>query len=76
MDVREAIILKRSDGMAAEIREMAALLGGGLYTELAYRDDTPKADMAESIRRLAPICGFTLVRRPPTRPAALKPGLS
>lgn len=76
VDVREAIILKRSDGMAAEIREMAALLGGGLYTELAYRDDTPKADMAESIRRLAPICGFTLVRRPPTRPAALKPGLS
>ena len=67
VDVREAIVLKRSDGMAVEILETAALLGGGLYTELLYHDDTPQVDVVESIRRLAPICGFTMVHSLGTR---------
>ena len=61
VDVREAIVLKGSDGMAAEIREMTASLGGGLYTELLYYNDTPQVDVVESIIRLSPICGFTLL---------------
>ena len=61
VDVREAIVLKGSDGMAAEIREMTASLGGGLYTELLYYNDTPRVDVVESINRLGSICGFTMV---------------
>ena len=63
VDIQEAIVVTASDSMAAEIRETAAVLGGGLYVGLQYDDGTPRVDVAEGMRRMAPICGFTLGRR-------------
>lgn len=60
VDVREAIILKRTDRLAAEIIETAGVLDGGLQTKLLVHQDTPQSDIEEAVNRMADICSFTI----------------
>lgn len=60
IDVRQTIIPGQLDRIISNAKKVAAVLGGGLYTELSYRKSTPQSDIIRGIELLSDHLNFTV----------------
>ena len=60
IDVRQTIIPGQIDDTIYHAKHLKDILRGGLYTELSYHKDTPRADIAKGIEALAGHIDFTI----------------
>ncbi|MYB30289.1 MAG: helix-turn-helix domain-containing protein [Cenarchaeum sp. SB0663_bin_5] len=60
IDVRQTIIPGQLDRIISNAKKAAAVLGGGLYTELSYQKSTPQSDIIRGIELLSDHLNFTV----------------
>lgn len=63
IDVRQTVIPGQLDRIISNAKKAAAVLGGGLYTELSYQNSTPQSDIMHGIELLSDHLNFTVKLR-------------